>query len=66
MEFFHNEFFRLIRPLDREQSGKGGIIQASGEALELDAALVSASICPCGSHRRFRLDRGPFRFIETE
>ena len=40
MEFFHNEFFRLIRPLDREQSGKGGIIQASGEALELDAAVA--------------------------
>ena len=41
---FHNEFFRLIRLLDREQPGKGEIIQASGEALELDAALVLASI----------------------
>ena len=39
MESFHNEFFRLIRPLDREQSGKGGIIKASGEAPELDAAV---------------------------
>jgi hypothetical protein len=38
MESFYNEFFRLIRPLDREQAGKGGIIQAWGEALELGAA----------------------------
>ena len=37
MESFYNEFFRLIRPLDREQSGKGGII----EALELDAVVAS-------------------------
>ena len=41
MESFHNEFFRLIRPLDREQSEKGGIIQVSGEALALDAAVES-------------------------
>src|SRR5678816_3194821 len=35
MESFHNEFFRLIRSLDKEQFGKSGIIQASGEALRL-------------------------------
>lgn len=34
------QLFLLIRPLDREEGDKGGIIAASGEGAELDATLV--------------------------
>jgi hypothetical protein len=58
MESFHNGFFHLIRPLDREQSGKGEIISESGEAPELGAAVDPDGVAAVASQMNlYRCDR---------